>query len=108
MSLIVKQKEQQQVFLNVHHVVASNKGYLSLTPISNIKRKDLARNYRLIVSKLELKIPIQDPIKCIGRVANKANLSEVTKRKAIDLMHKINDNELAGGKDSKGLAASVL
>jgi transcription initiation factor TFIIB len=89
-------------------VVASNKGYLSLTPISNNKRKDLARNYRLIVSKLELKIPIKDPIKSIGRVANKANLSEITKRKAIDLMHKINDNELAAGKDPMGLAASVL
>ncbi|MFZ0895426.1 MAG: hypothetical protein WAZ77_13090 [Candidatus Nitrosopolaris sp.] len=65
---------------------------LVVEPISNIKRKGLARNYRLIVSKLELKILIQDPIKCIGRVANKANLSEITKRKAIDLMHKINDN----------------
>jgi transcription initiation factor TFIIB len=89
-------------------VVARNKGYLSLTPISNNKRKDLARNYRLIVSKLALKIPIQVPIKCIGRVANMANLSEITKRKAIDLMHKINDNELAAGKDPMGLAASVL
>jgi transcription initiation factor TFIIIB Brf1 subunit/transcription initiation factor TFIIB len=87
MSLIVKQKEQQQVFLNVHHVVARNKGYLSLTPISNIKRKDLARSYRFIVSKLELKITVLDPIKCIVRVANKANVSEITKRKAIDLMY---------------------
>ena len=81
---------------------------LVVDPISNIKRKGLARNYRLIVSKLELKILIQDPIKCIGRVANKANLSEITKRKAIDLMHKINDNELAAGKDPMGLAAWVL
>ena len=89
-SWIVKQKEQQLVFLNVHHVVVRNKNYLSLN--RNIKRKGLARNYRLIVSKHELKILIQDPIKCIGRVANKANLSEITKRKAIDLMHKINDN----------------
>ena len=81
---------------------------LVVDPISNIKRKGLARNYRLIVSKLELRILIQDPIKCIGRVANKANLSEITKRKAIDLMHKIDDTELAAGKDPTGLAAWVL
>ena len=81
---------------------------LVVDPISNIKRKDLARSYRFIVSKLELKIPVLDPIKCIVRVANKANLSEITKRKAINLMYKINENELAAGKDPMGLAVSVL
>jgi transcription initiation factor TFIIB len=79
-----------------------------ISSITNVKRKDLARCYRLVVSKLELKIPILDPIKCIARVANKANLSETTKRKAIDLMYKITDNELASGKDPMGLAASLL
>ncbi len=79
-----------------------------ISSISNIKRKDLARSYRLLVLKLELKIPILDPIKCIGRIANKANLSEITKRKAFDLMYKITDNELGAGKDPMGLAASVI
>ncbi|MGA9152940.1 MAG: hypothetical protein WBZ36_20375, partial [Candidatus Nitrosopolaris sp.] len=79
-----------------------------ISEISNVKRKDLARSYRLIVSKLELKIPVLDPIKCIGRVANKVNLSEITKRKAIDLMYKVNEHELAAGKDPMGFAASVL
>jgi transcription initiation factor TFIIB len=79
-----------------------------ISAISNVKRKDLARSYRLLVLRLELKIPVLDPIKCIARVANKANLSEITKRKAIDLMYKITDNELGSGKDPMGLAASVL
>jgi len=39
---------------------------------------------------------------------NKANLSEITKRKAIDLMYKIGEHELVAGKDPMGLAASVL
>ncbi|MGC1929705.1 MAG: hypothetical protein WA667_12070 [Candidatus Nitrosopolaris sp.] len=30
-----------------------------ISEISNVKRKDLARSYRLIVSKLELKIPVR-------------------------------------------------
>ena len=75
---------------------------------SNVKRKDLARSYRLMVSKFELKIPQLDPIKCVARVGNKVNLSEITKRKAIDLMYKINEHDLAAGKDPMGLAASVL
>ena len=75
---------------------------------SNVKRKDLARSYRLMVSKLQLKIPQLDPIKCVAKVGNKVNLSEITKRKAIDLMYKINEHELAAGKDPMGLAASVL
>lgn len=79
-----------------------------ISAISNVKRKDLARSYRLIVLRLELKIPVLDPIKCIARVANKANLSEITKRKAIDIMYKITDKELGSGKDPMGLAASVL
>ena len=61
---------------------------------SNVKRKDLARSYRLMVSKLELKIPQLDPIKCVAKVGNKVNLSEITKRKAIDLMYKINEHEM--------------
>jgi transcription initiation factor TFIIB len=79
-----------------------------ISEISNVKRKDLARSYRLIVSKLELKIPVLDPIKCIGRVANKVNLSDITKRKAIDLIYKINEHGLAARKDPMGFAASVL
>lgn len=65
---------------------------------SNVKRKDLTRSYRLMVSKLELKMPQLDLIKCVARVGNKVNLSEITKRKAIDLMFKINEHELAAGK----------
>ena len=79
-----------------------------ISAISNVKRKDLARCYRLLVLRLELKIPVLDPIKCIARVANKANLSEITKRKAIHLMCKISEHELVAGKDPMGLAASVL
>jgi transcription initiation factor TFIIB len=63
--------------------------------VSNIKRK-------------ELKIPMVDPMKCIAKVANKANLSERTKRQAINIMNKITKSGVSAGKDPMGLAASVL
>jgi transcription initiation factor TFIIB len=79
-----------------------------IASISNIKRKDIARTYRLLVLELNYKIPMVDPIKCIVRVANKANLSEKTKRQAMNIMHSVTRSGISAGKDPMGLAASVL
>jgi transcription initiation factor TFIIB len=45
---------------------------------------------------------------CISRVANKANLTENTKREAIDIMKEVSKRHISAGKDPMGLAASVL
>lgn len=74
----------------------------------NIKRKDLARIYRLVVMELDLKIPLIDPMKCIVRVANRAKLSERTKRAAMNIMKGVMNSGMSAGKDPMGLAASVL
>jgi transcription initiation factor TFIIB len=74
----------------------------------NIKRKDIARNYRKLLFELDLKFPNADPMKCISKVANKANLTENTKREAIVIMNEVSNREMAAGKDPMGLAASVL
>jgi transcription initiation factor TFIIB len=79
-----------------------------IASISNIKRKDIARTYRLLVLELNYKIPMIDPIKCIVKVANKANLSEKTKRQAMDIMHSVTKSGISAGKDPMGLAAAVL
>ena len=79
-----------------------------IAQVGNMKRKDLARIYRLVVMELDLKIPLIDPMKCITRVANKANLSERTKRAAVDIMKHVTNSGISAGKDPMGLAASVL
>lgn len=79
-----------------------------IAQIGNMKRKDLARIYRLVVMELDLKIPLIDPMKCITRVANKANLSERTKRAAVEIMKHVTKSGISAGKDPMGLAASVL
>jgi transcription initiation factor TFIIB len=61
-----------------------------------------------LVLELNYKIPMVDPIKCIVRVANKANLSEKTKRQAMNIMHSVTRSGISAGKDPMGLAASVL
>ena len=79
-----------------------------IAEIGNIKRKDLARIYRLVVIQLDLKIPQIDPMKCIGRVASRAGLGEKTRRTATALMKDVIRNGISAGKDPMGLAASVL
>lgn len=75
---------------------------------SNIKLHEVAKSYRLLYFELDLKTPIVDPLKCIAKVANKANLSEKTKRQAAEIMNNVTKREISAGKDPMGLAASVL
>ena len=75
---------------------------------SNVKRKSVAKCYRQLLLGLDLKIPMVDPIKCIARVANKAEISEKTKHQAINLMNTVIKNEISAGKDPMGIAATVI
>jgi transcription initiation factor TFIIB len=81
-----------------------------ISTISNIKRKDIARNYRMLVFELDIIIPIVDPMNCIIRIANRVKLSDKTKRKAIRIMNNIAKEEiiLSAGKNPMGFAASIL
>ena len=54
----------------------SPKTLTDITTITNMKRKIVSREYRLLVNELDIKIPLIDPMKYIAKVANKSNLSE--------------------------------
>ena len=75
---------------------------------SNTSHKHLAKMYRLLLIELDVKVPLVDQIKCIAKVANKANLTEKTKRQAIRIMDEVTENEISAGKDPMGVAATVL
>ena len=74
----------------------------------NIRRKDVARCYRLIFRELDLKIPVADPVKGVSRIASIAGLGEATKRKAITLLNKAKKIGMVAGKDPMGIAAAAL
>jgi transcription initiation factor TFIIB len=79
-----------------------------ISTVSNIRRKELARTYRILVFELDIKVPIIDPIKYIAKVGNKVSLNEKTKRQAINIMQDVSKREISAGKDPMGLAATVL
>jgi transcription initiation factor TFIIB len=75
---------------------------------ANINRKHLAKIYRLLLIELDIKVPLVDQIKCIAKVANKANLSEKTKRQAIRIMDEVTEKQISAGKNPMGFAATIL
>jgi transcription initiation factor TFIIB len=75
---------------------------------SNISHKHLAKMYRLLLIELDVKVPLVDQIKCIAKVANKANLSEKTKRQAIIIMDEVTKKQVSAGKNPMGFAATIL
>ena len=78
------------------------------TEVTNVKRKALSRSYRLLVLKLDIKVPSMDPMKCIVKIANKAKLGEKTQRMAMYTMNDLINKEIPSGKDPMGFAATVL
>ncbi len=74
----------------------------------NIRRKDVARCYRLIFRELELKMPVVDPVKVVSRIASIAKLTEKSKRKAVKILEKAKKLGIAAGKDPMGIAAAAL
>ena len=74
----------------------------------NIKKKDIARCYRLLHRELELKMPVVDPIQCVARIANNLGISEKTKRYAVKVLKLAQEHEESAGKDPMGLAAAAL
>lgn len=76
---------------------------------SNINRKDIAKNCRLVMEELGITSSVVDPMKCIVRVANAAQLGERITRHAFNMMSELlRKKTLTAGKNPMGLAASIL
>lgn len=74
----------------------------------NIKKNDLAACYRKLVMELDLKIPVVDSVQNIARIASIIGISEKTKRHAIEILRKAEENKLSAGKNPMSLAATAL
>ena len=75
---------------------------------SNIKRKEIARCYRLLYRELDLKMPVVDPIHCVARISSRLEITEKTKRYAVKVLKTSQEHEESAGKDPMGLAAAAL
>ncbi|MCK4703706.1 transcription initiation factor IIB [Candidatus Bathyarchaeota archaeon] len=71
-------------------------------------KKEIARCYRMLIRKLNLRMPVQKAQFRISKVASKADIGEETQRKAVDILGEADRLKITSGKDPMGLAASAL
>ena len=84
------------------------KSFREMTETMDVRSKALSHCYKLLVLELDIKAPLIDPTKYVAQIANKAGISEKTKRVAIHAMQEIIKIEVTAGKNPVGLAATVL
>ncbi len=75
---------------------------------SGLKRKDVARCYRLLLKDLNLKMPVEDPLKCVSKIGSKVNASPRTQMKALEILRQAKRAGIVAGKDPMGLTAAAL
>ncbi len=75
---------------------------------SRIKKKDVARCYRLLLRELGMTMPVEDPIRCVSKIASRAEISMQTQQSAIRVLKDARKKGVVAGKDPMGLAAAAL
>ena len=79
-----------------------------IAAVSNLTKKDIARDYRILLREMDLSMPVADAAKNVTRIASKVGMSEKTIRKAIEIVRMTEQREISAGKAPMGLAASAL
>lgn len=79
-----------------------------VTDESGRRRKEVARNYRLLLKELSLEVPVVDPTRRVSRIATKAKVSPSTETLAVRILQRAMQARHSIGKDPRGLAAAAL
>ncbi len=67
-----------------------------------------ARCYRLLSREFKITYRQIDPMLFLHKIANESQISEITTRKALDMLLSIRKNEIFVGKDPLSIAAAIL
>ena len=77
--------------------------------VSNVrKKKDVARCYRLLLRELDIRMPVEDPVRCVSKIASKMKIPAKTEGTAIRIIREAKQRGEVSGKDPMGLAAAAL
>ena len=83
-------------------------------PLKNVARastrdySEVARTYRLLLRELNLKMPVDDPMKFVSGIASKLKLGQGTELHAIEILRRARERQGLSGKDPRGIAAAAL
>ena len=79
-----------------------------ISNVSNIKKKEIGRNYRNISRQLKLKLLPTTPQDYVSRFSSRLELSNEVQAKTFDILKKAGREELTSGRGPTGLAAAAL
>jgi transcription initiation factor TFIIB len=80
----------------------------AIVKASTRSRKEISRQYRLIRRELDIKMPIDDPIKYVAKIASKTDLDQQIQNVAIHVLRMAKKKNVVVGKGPIGLAAAAL
>ena len=79
-----------------------------MVKVSTKDRKEISRSYRLLQKELTLRMPLDDPMKYVAKIASKLSLSQTTQNTAIDILRRADKVKAISGKGPTGIAAAAL
>lgn len=79
-----------------------------IAEVSLRNQKEVSAAYRLIVQYLKMKMPIDDPLDYVTKIARKADISYDVEGLAINIIRDAKKKHATMGKDPSGLAAAAL
>jgi transcription initiation factor TFIIB len=83
-------------------------------PLKNVSKtstrehSEVSRSYRLLLRELDLKMPIDDPMKFVSGIASKLKIRRDTEHYAVQILKKAKERQGLSGKDPRGIAAAAL
>jgi len=75
---------------------------------SGRNRKDVSRTYRLLVREFGLKMPVDDPIKFVPRLALTLKISLDSDKRTVEILRGAVKRRIHVGKDPRSMAAAAL
>lgn len=85
-----------------------SKSFIEISAKSMADKKEVARDFRLLLKRLELRMPVHDLSMYIKKVGGNLKISETTQNRAFQILTEAQERRVISGKDPKGLAASAL
>jgi transcription initiation factor TFIIB len=83
----------------------------SLKAISEASTQDIktiSRTYRLLLQELDIRMPIDYPMKFVPKIASEMEVSRDTDRLTVEILRKAREEKVLTGKDPRGMAAAAL
>jgi transcription initiation factor TFIIB len=87
---------------------ATPKTISDVAAVCNLSSKDVMSHYKLILKELSLQMPVLHGPDYVTLIANRLSLSEKTKREALKIYSRVQQNRISIGKNPRALAGAVI